>query len=439
MMQTNKNVHILVIGFLILLQYRVYSQNALVPDILPSANATALGKYGEFPVSYYTGQANISIPLHFMETNGVGLSFNIEYDGSGILVNNHDGWLGQNWTLKGGGVITRTVNGIADELGHFSSDSLYNVNRSYFAVINYDNFLTENNTDSYNELKQFAINKLTPPPIRYRDTEPDIFHFSVNGISGKFFYGEDGTWKVVSEQNIKVLFDTTDPDNFQNAFINMIPNTPGKKFEKVIKGFKITDEAGTIYTFGYDPNSVEYSIPFFTHYTCPEIGQYVNWIANAWHLTKIEDFKGNTLFSLTYQRSFFTGQLYESRNINQKSCKLTNENWLLASSNASINISGSLTSPVYLSNVFCLNGDRMEFNISNAIEKKMDWTTNMIVHYEQLESQTCHFPILPFLEEEGYYSFAPTSPLNNPLEALMWKKLNSIEIYKNGLFLSKST
>lgn len=46
----------------------VYTQNALVPDILPSADATALGKYGDFPVSHYTGQANINMSIDFFLT-----------------------------------------------------------------------------------------------------------------------------------------------------------------------------------------------------------------------------------------------------------------------------------------------------------------------------------------------------------------------------------
>ena len=419
------------IGVFLLLQIFCFGQNTLVPDILPSANATALGKYGQYPVSYYTGQANISIPLEVLETNGVSVPFSLDYSGNGILVNNHTGWVGQNWTLNGGGVITRSVNGQADELGHFNGDSLYNNRRSLFSVINFDNYLTEAATDTYDELKTFALNKLTPG-FQYRDSEPDIYHFNFNGISGRFFYGDDATWKVVSDQNLKIEFVTTDPTNFQDPFIPLIPHTPGKKFEKVIKGFKIIDDAGNIYTFGYDPNAIEYSIPFFEHYAdCFLDLKYPNWIANAWYLTKIEDFNGNLLFKFNYSREFFTGQLYQSRDANQNFCKLTNGDWINSSSNAGTNISGSLTSPVYLRGVKCNNGDSLGLNITNAIEQKMNWTTEMIVHYQELQMKTCDTPTLPFLQEEGYYSFSPSGAITNPLEGLMWKKLTGITIHKN--------
>jgi RHS repeat-associated protein len=429
--KTNFRVKQILFGIFLLFHISIYGQNALVPDILPSANATALGKYGQFPVSYYTGQANISIPLYTLQTNGVSVPFSLDYSGSGILVNNHTGWVGQNWTLNGGGVITRSVNGQADELGHFNGDSLYNNRRSLFSVINYDNYLTEEATDTYDELKIFALNKLTPG-FQYRDSEPDIYHFNFNGVSGRFFYGDDATWKVVSDQNLKIEFVTTDPNNFQDAFIPLIPHTPGKKFEKVIKGFKIIDDTGNVYTFGYDPNAIEYSLPFFQHYAdCYLELHYPNWIANAWYLTKIEDFNGNLLFKFNYSREFFTGQLYQSRDANQNFCKLTNEDWINSSSNAGTNIAGSLTSPVYLRGVKCLNGDSLGFNIVNAIEQKMNWTTEMIVRYQELQMKTCDSPPLPFLQEEGYYSFSPTGAMTNPLEGLMWKKLTGISVQQN--------
>ena len=183
---------------LILTGVFLQAQNALVPDILPSANAQALGKYGDFPVSHYTGQANVSIPIYSNNINDIALNINLQYDGTGIMVNNHGGWVGQNWTLETGGVITRSVQGVADEIGKFMGSDYFNLNNSYFDVVAAGNYLTYDNTDTYEDLKIMAQNKLS---TRYSDTEPDIFSFNLMGMSGKFYFDQNGDWKVISDQN----------------------------------------------------------------------------------------------------------------------------------------------------------------------------------------------------------------------------------------------
>ncbi|MBK9567969.1 MAG: hypothetical protein IPO37_23235 [Saprospiraceae bacterium] len=111
------------------------AQNALVPDILPSADATALGKYDKFQVSSYTGQVDISIPLYTLQANNKTIDLRLNYDGSGILARQHPGWVGQNWSLKAGGVITRTVHGLADEYGMTNGPEYNNTSFSYISVI----------------------------------------------------------------------------------------------------------------------------------------------------------------------------------------------------------------------------------------------------------------------------------------------------------------
>jgi hypothetical protein len=45
--------------------------------IPPSPNAAALGKYGEIPVSYYTGVPNISIPIYEIKTRDLSLPISL--------------------------------------------------------------------------------------------------------------------------------------------------------------------------------------------------------------------------------------------------------------------------------------------------------------------------------------------------------------------------
>ncbi|HLZ88470.1 MAG TPA: hypothetical protein VKQ52_14540, partial [Puia sp.] len=70
-------------------QQQVGSPNTM-PDIsspaIVSPNAAALGKYGELPVSYYTGIPNINIPLYEIKTGSLDLPISLSYHAGGIKV-----------------------------------------------------------------------------------------------------------------------------------------------------------------------------------------------------------------------------------------------------------------------------------------------------------------------------------------------------------------
>jgi len=85
-----------------------------------SPNSATLGKFGDVPVSLYTGTPDISIPIYKITERNVELDINLQYDAKGVRVEDVPGWVGQNWSLNAGGVITRTVRGTAfDELNFF--------------------------------------------------------------------------------------------------------------------------------------------------------------------------------------------------------------------------------------------------------------------------------------------------------------------------------
>ena len=73
----------------------------------PTPTAADLGRYGDIPVSYYTGNANITIPIYTFNVRGVELPIRFDYDTRGVQLNKLPGWTGYNWTLSAGGVVTR--------------------------------------------------------------------------------------------------------------------------------------------------------------------------------------------------------------------------------------------------------------------------------------------------------------------------------------------
>jgi len=52
----------------------ILGQSIEVPKNIQSPNAASLGRYGDLPVSLFTGSPIISIPLHSMNERGVQLN-----------------------------------------------------------------------------------------------------------------------------------------------------------------------------------------------------------------------------------------------------------------------------------------------------------------------------------------------------------------------------
>ncbi|QMW02852.1 RHS repeat domain-containing protein [Spirosoma foliorum] len=88
----------------------------LLPQITPkSPTVAALGRYGEYPVSMYTGLPSIEIPIHEFKVGTLTVPIKLTYHASGLKVNDLASWVGMGWSLQTGGLITRNVLSRPDE------------------------------------------------------------------------------------------------------------------------------------------------------------------------------------------------------------------------------------------------------------------------------------------------------------------------------------
>ena len=234
----------------------MFQANNSDPYNVPTPNQSTLGTFGTIPVSPYTGKANITIPLYSNKQRGVDLDINISYDTSGLLINQLPSWTGHNWSLQAGGTITRKINGRPDEISYKGT----NAGRDMFLQYNIDLIEIMTHGQYFNEVELIDdgvystyhekldllryhdneevvkydgfINYFTAAPSNvnntsitaqtYADFSADIFYFNFLGFSGSFFYGNDGNWKVRSEQNIQVMFDVTDSTNYIESYENTL-------------------------------------------------------------------------------------------------------------------------------------------------------------------------------------------------------------------------
>ncbi len=83
----------------------------------PSPTAASLGTYGQVPVGMFTGTAQFSIPLYQLKSRNLILPISLDYSSNGVKVNKVASWVGMDWSLNAGGVITRIIRDNADEIG----------------------------------------------------------------------------------------------------------------------------------------------------------------------------------------------------------------------------------------------------------------------------------------------------------------------------------
>lgn len=336
--------------FLLMCCASVNSQPSL-PQNAPTPNAASLGKYGDVPISYYTGNPRISVPLYETSVRGVTLPIALEYDASGVPMNTLPSWTGYCWSLSAGGVITRKINGYPDELVLPANHSTLGfTHHNYFSCYNLLNStsntqlasMLKSNNDSY-------------------DLDADVFYFNFMGRTGKFFLGNDGQWKVNSDDNIDVIYQVGSPDNLLSPFIPNLPKktSTDKKQSKTIAGFRLRDSEGVVYEFGYNTSAIEYTINFMNMGDNDEVN---SWWATSWYLTKVTDRLGNVLYDFTYERGVFSAQAFISF---QHTCYSESESgWgstITGGDNQDFPFTIQLDAPVLLKEIAASNGVKISF------------------------------------------------------------------------------
>lgn len=205
-------------------------------------------------VDLYSGKFQEKIQLLTINDGSITIPVDLFYSTAGIAVNSIGSWVGSEWNLSYGGFVSRTVNGLPDELdGEIILsflDSL-GITRStgvgYFNLPKYvnmplsSNFSGNTNSEDVKDIILSAdyLNKLTKGKDAY-DTKLDEFNLNINGETVSFFIFNNGI--VVTQPNSNYIIDPILKTTQTNSFINKI------------EGFTVKDGKGFTYYFGGDGN-----------------------------------------------------------------------------------------------------------------------------------------------------------------------------------------
>jgi len=240
---------------------QTYAPNLTLPNqIPPSPDAAVLGKYGEIPVNMTAGVPNISVPFYEIKTAKLSVPISINYDASGIKVDQTASWVGLQWDLSAGGVITRTINGVDDLTGGYYSAPVPPLATN----------VMESDDNSWNTLEQESLN--IHPLL---DTQPDFFFYNFVGHAGQFVFGEDKNPIDIHHQ---------EPLKIQYTSINGVPT------------FNILDGSGNTYIFAANQQPDE-----TYYYGIGNPGKKNDTYAiSAWYLSQIISCDKTDTISFTY-------------------------------------------------------------------------------------------------------------------------------------------
>lgn len=269
----------------------------------------------------YTGVPHVEIPLYSTAKRGLSLDVQLQYNSSGIKVHTLPSWTGYEWKLKAGGMISRAVQGKCDE-----AENGYFVNWEDLKYAVRDYLLFPDAKRKWNSLHHRLIGDF--------DYCPDIFYFSFFGKTGRFFYGQDGQWHVLSESNLFIDFNVLDTLNYTEPYFLYNGYADGglagglklqhetkRRQQKTIKGFTIVDEDGTKYIFGnkecgateidssmcfnhHGACNIDYSIPLQNLHS-DTLSKAPTMQADTWYLTEVIDRFGEVLYEFEYERGEF--------------------------------------------------------------------------------------------------------------------------------------
>ncbi|NHA07846.1 RHS repeat protein, partial [Mucilaginibacter sp. HC2] len=235
-------------------------------NVIPaSPNASAITKPGNIQVNQSTGIPQVGIPIYTWPGGNFGISMTIslDYHAGGIKVDEMASTVGLGWSLNAGGVITRTVRGVYDELpgDGFLYRSMPSNN-------------TEGNGSGDTPHAERLFYRMNSGLI---DTQNDIFNFNFNGRSGSFVLGKNNDILLLDQSRLKI-----------EKFITEVNNKP------VISKFIITDEMGYQYSFE------DYEITTTSKYG------YQGNHTSSWFLTKVFNPAGTDYIQIEYDNTLLS-------------------------------------------------------------------------------------------------------------------------------------
>lgn len=185
---------------------------------IKSPDVSQLSKHIDIPTTTHTGTLGIDIPIYNIKVDNYSLPISLKYHASGVKVKEIASKVGLGWSLSVGGIS-------------MSKQIIANEDKGYIPAINQSDGAFQPNDRTSSDfslaIKIMGFDLSDPSNIynylnQKRDTQPDIFSYSIPGNSGDFYLDSTGAPIKIGETSVKI----------------------GKPYP-----FILTDDSGNIYYF----------------------------------------------------------------------------------------------------------------------------------------------------------------------------------------------
>ncbi|KIO74850.1 hypothetical protein TH53_24130 [Pedobacter lusitanus] len=323
-----------------------------------------MGRYGQIPTDLFNGLPQITIPLHLIKIKDIEVPVQLSYYASGIKLQQRPTWVGLGWSLSCGGSITRVIRGLKDETNNedVKRETNYGFIPYGFGYFYRSNTLDRTDWTSMESLISFLPAGETSQST-YADGDPDEFMVSAPGVSASFYLYRDAAdnvkIKVKSKDGRKISVKSEIPQYLNIDFYDDKSGIRTPTMYGPFYKFTVTTEDGKIYTFGGQPNAVEFDTDVNSGYMVST--------PVTWYLTNITSVLGSKI-NFNYKRDgnpIFTSNVTAQTCITIKGGKET-----VSSCGLSDRTSLSTQNPIYLSDVSGSDGTQIDFVKSQALDLK---------------------------------------------------------------------
>jgi len=298
----------LLLVFIVLNYGMLFSQtNSTASSFAPKINiptspeAALIERFGNIPIGYNTGTANIAIPIYTIKEPGIEIPIQLRYHSSGIKVADEATWVGLGWDLSPGGSIIQEVRGKRDDVDPFYSvlpenyAHLKNIILNYGSPGNYK-YLKHRcypspESDNLYPLPNGIFPLDVKTPIEQGSAQPDIYHFNFGNHSGSFYI------------------------NYETNQIVQLNKTEEINFEKTGNGINAKTSDGILYTFGVIEQAYNTNI----------LPDDVDKVGRTYKLSSITLLNGNKI-DFSYTNASSENLSYQERYLITETCSGTNQN-----------------------------------------------------------------------------------------------------------------
>ncbi|MFE3872476.1 fibronectin type III domain-containing protein [Flavobacterium sp. ZS1P70] len=269
---------------LLIMFFPQISKSQVSTDLRPAIKSPEVNKFEQYinmPVNLVSGTPQISIPIYNLSYGGMSLPISLEYDASGVKVEDISSSVGLKWSLIVGGTVSRIVKGGPDEGNSYGYKRVSRIQTSgYYLDYGLRNLNSTLNTYSetgqpvnrYGEFN-FWMNDVFQS---YLDAQPDLFYFSTPEGGSKFVFNDHR--EVVYLENTDFVINVNNGITSANSLFD---------------SWNATSPKGIKYTFGAN-NLKEQSIISNVgdpSYECK---------TNAWLLNEISNYATNDKITIEY-------------------------------------------------------------------------------------------------------------------------------------------